>query len=215
MGSEMCIRDRERTHFATLSLESVGTGVRTMLGSYPELANPSDLTPATRAFILGYVSHLVADEVWITTMFRTYFDGENNVACDDVEANMWDRTLQLEMDRKTFTAMNGLHQASEDIVCGDQSVDVEFLEAGLLQEWREWVSRFMTRDFSWDRLKRAINRMYRDNDDVQLTVDKFLQGMPYSLERIYEKIPEERLDTYQAQVLSQTVSLAREYMGRI
>ena len=128
---------------------------------------------------------------------------------------MWDRTLQLEMDRKTFAAMDGLHQAAEDIICGDQSVDVGFLEVALLQEWREWVGRFMTRDFSWDRLKRAMNRMYRDNDDVQQTVDKFLQGMPYSLERIYEKIPEERLDTYQAQVLAQTVSHAREYMSGV
>tara|TARA_B100000745_G_scaffold28441_1_gene18254 strand:- start:799 stop:1557 length:759 start_codon:yes stop_codon:yes gene_type:complete len=206
---------RERTHFATLSLESVGTGVRTMLESYPNLADPGNQTPATRAFILGYISHLVADEVWITTMYRTYFDGENNVACDDIEANMWDRTLQLEMDRKTFAAMDGLHQAAEDIICGDQSVDVGFLEVDLLQEWREWVGRFMTRDFSWDRLKRAMNRMYRDNDDVQQTVDKFLQGMPYSLERIYEKIPEERLDAYQAQVLAQTVSHAREYMSGV
>ena len=73
----------------------------------------------------------------------------------------------------------------------------------------------MGRDFSWDRLKRAMNRMYRDNDEVQRTVDKFLQEMPYSLERIYEKIPEERLETYQAQVLAQTVSHAREYMGSI
>ena len=204
---------RERTHFATLSLESVGTGVRTMLESCPNLAAPGNQTPATQAFILGYISHLVADEVWITTMYRTYFDGENNVACDDVEANMWDRTLQLEMDRKTFAAMDGLHQAAEDIICGDQSVDVGFLEVDLLQEWREWGGRFMTRDFSWDRLKRAMNRMYRDNDDVQQTVDKFLQGMPYSLERIYEKIPEERLDAYQAQVLAQTGSHAREYMS--
>lgn len=70
-------------------------------------------------------------------------------------------------------------------------------------------------DFTWDRLKRAMNRMYRDNDEVQQTVDKFLQEMPYSLERIYEKIPEERLETYQAQVLAQTVSHAREYMGSI
>ena len=206
---------REQTHFAPLSVESVGTGIHTMLESYPDLADPGNQTPATRAFILGYISHLVADEVWITTMYRTYFDGESNVAPDEVEANMWDRALQLELDRKTFTAMDGLHQAAEAIVCSDQSVDVEFLEAEVLQEWREWVGRFMGWDFTWDRLKRAMNRMYRDNDEVQQTVDKFLQEMPYSLERIYEKIPEERLETYQAQVLAQTVSHAREYMGSI
>ena len=61
--------DRERTHFAPLSLESVGTGTRRMFDLYPELADRRNLPPATLAFVLGYVSHLTADEVWITTMF--------------------------------------------------------------------------------------------------------------------------------------------------
>ena len=206
---------RESTHFAPLSVEVVGTGTRTMLERHPELADHRNLTPATRAFILGYISHLVADEVWITTMFRTYFDNDNRITCNQVETHIWDRALQLEMDRKAFPAMNGFRQAAEDIVCADQSVEVAFLEAEVLQEWREWVHRFMGWEFSWDRLKRALNRIYRDNDDVQQAVDRFLEAMPYSLERIYEKVPEERLDDYQRKVLEETVFHAREYMGSI
>lgn len=203
---------RETTHFAPLSVEVVGTGTRTMLELHPELADHRNLTPATRAFVLGYISHLVADEVWITTMFRTYFDNDNRVTCDEVGAHIWDRALQLEMDRRAIPAMNGFHQVVEHMVCADQGVEVAFLDVEVLQEWREWVNRFMGWEFSWDRLKRALNRMYRDNDDVQQAVDRFLAAMPYSLERIYEKIPEERLDDYQQKVLAETVSHVRQYI---
>ena len=55
--------------------------------------------------------------------------------------------------------------------------------------------------------------MYRDNDDVQRVVDGFLEQMPLSLERIYTKIPEETVATYQKQALEQTVLQAREYFG--
>ena len=204
---------RETTHFAPLSVEMVGTGARTMLERHPELADHPNLTPATQAFMLGYISHLVADEVWITTMYRAYFDEETRVAGDQVEAHIWDRALQLEMDRRAFPAMNGFHQAAEDIVCSDQLVDVAFLEGDVLNEWREWVHRFMGWEFSWDRLKRALNRMYRDNDDVQQSVDRFLESMPYSMERVYEKVPEELLDTYQQRVLEETIFHAREYLS--
>jgi len=98
------------------------------------------------------------------------------------------------------------------MVCGDQGVQVGFLDAEVLEEWRDWVRRFMGWDFTWERLKRALNRMYRDDDNVQQAVDRFLKGMPYSLEQIYQKIPEERLTTYQEQVLEKTVSQAREYL---
>ena len=66
---------------------------------------------------------------------------------------------------------------------------------------------------SWERLKRALNRMYRDNDDVQQSVERFLEAMPHSLDRVYEKVPEELLDTYQQRVLEETIFHAREYLS--
>ena len=53
--------DRERTHFTGLSVESVGVGTRRMFELHPELADRGRQSPATRAFLLGYVSHLAAD----------------------------------------------------------------------------------------------------------------------------------------------------------
>ena len=207
---------REHTHFAGLSVEEVGTGARRMFELHPELADPDKLPPATRAFIVGYISHLAADEAWITTMFRPHFDpeqGEKMIPANAVEAHIWDRALQLDMDRKAAPDNGGYVQAAEEITNAGQIVEVSFLGADVLQEWQEWVGRFMSWDFTWDRLKRALNRMYRDDDDVQGAVDGFLEQMPSSLERIYAKIPVETVAAYQKQALEQTVLQAREYFG--
>ncbi len=92
-------------------------------------------------------------------------------------------------------------------------MDVSFLEEEVLREWRSWVSRFLGWDFTWERLKRALNRMYRDDDEVRQVVDRFLEQMPLSLERIYQKIPQEKLEAYQQRALAETVVQAREYLS--
>ena len=203
---------REQTHFAPLSVAVVGTGARTMFDLYPELLPQMGRSPATRAFVLGYISHLVADETWITTMFRPHFDPEHYITESEVEAHIWDRAIQLDMDRKCRPEMGNFQQADEALICADDGVEVGFLTAQDLEEWRDWVRQFISWEFSWDRLKRALNRMYRDNDEVQQEVHKFLENMPYSMEHIYQTIPEAKVLAYQSSVLEQTIIKAREFV---
>ncbi|MCH7620318.1 MAG: zinc dependent phospholipase C family protein [Chloroflexi bacterium] len=205
--------DRQRTHFASLGVESVGVGTKKMFEQHPELADSKTQSPETRAFLLGYVSHLAADEVWITTMFRPYFGEGSPVTGDQLERHLWDRALQLDMDRRVLAQDIPILKPDEMLVDSDSEVAVAFLEEEVLREWRSWVSRFLGWDFSWDRLKRALNRMYRDDDGVQRVVDNFLERMPESLERIYEKVPREKIETYQERVITETLSQAREYLG--
>ena len=204
---------REQTHFAPLSVEEVGTGTRTMFRMHPELSQ--DISPATRAFLAGYVSHLAADEVWITSVYRPHFDTSlehSRITDDKVEANIWDRALQLNMDRQILPQLTGETNPQEHLPCSDQDVSVSFLEDGLLTEWKDWVGRFMGWEFTWDRLKRALNRMYRDDEDVQRTVEVFLEGMPRSLEQVYEKVPEGEVTAYQKRAVAATIEQVREYV---
>ena len=155
---------RERTHFAPLSTDEVGTGPRAMFRLHPNLAGHNGLSPATQAFLIGYISHLVADEAWIAHIYRPYFDpphGNSTVTETEVEANIWDRALQLDMDRDAISRMDRLIQDGEALTNAHVGVEVGFLDEAQLEEWRDWVSRFLSWEFSWDRLKRALNRMYR------------------------------------------------------
>ena len=90
---------------------------------------------------------------------------------------------------------------------------IPFLAAETLAEWRQWVTPFMGWDFDWERLKRALNRMYRDNDAVQQSVDRFLAGMPATLEDVYAQIPREKLAAYREQAVQQSLLQVKEYLG--
>lgn len=206
--------DRARTHFSDLSVREIGAGVRRMFELHPHLAGADNgLTPPTRAFLLGYVSHLVADEVWITTMFRPHFAAGNRITDTDVEAHIWDRALQLDMDNAVLSDNGGLSAQNDAIAALEQMPALGFLQDELIDEWRGWVARLLGWDFTWERLKRALNRMYRDDDEVQQVVDGFLANMPRSLERVYERVPRALIDDYRRRVIDETKVQAREFLS--
>ena len=210
----MTRRPREQTHFAPLTVSEVGTGARTMFQNYPELLDKSAQSTATRSFLLGYLSHLAADEVWITAVYRPYFDTseQSRLTSDQVQADIWDRAVQLDMDRFSLPDVRGPLNAGHEVTCGDQGVSIVFFEDGLLSEWKERVSAFVGREFEWSRLKFALNRMYRDNEEVQKTVDSFLDRMPYSLDEVYERIPEARFENYRQEAVAKTIAHARRFL---
>ena len=206
--------DRARTHFSDLSVREIGAGVRRMFELHPHLAGSDNgLTPPTRAFLLGYVSHLVADEVWITTMFRPHFAAGNRITDTDVEAHIWDRALQLDMDNAVLSDNGGLSAQNDAIAALEQMPALGFLQDELIDEWRGWVARLLGWDFTWERLKRALNRMYRDDDEVQQVVDGFLANMPRSLDRVYERVPRALIDDYRRRVIDETKTQAREFLS--
>lgn len=206
--------DRARTHFSDLSVPAIGAGVQRMFELHPHLAGADNgLTPATRSFLLGYVSHLVADEVWITTMFRPHFAPENRITDTDIEAHIWDRALQLDMDNAVLSDNGGLVAENDAIAAVAQMPALDFLQDELIDEWRGWVARLLGWDFTWERLKRALNRMYRDDAAVQQVVDGFLAEMPRSLERVYEQIPPALIDDYRRRVIDETKIQAREFLS--
>ena len=205
--------DRQRTHFAPLSVGQVGTGTKEMFAKYPRLADYKSQSPETRAFILGYVCHLAADELWITTMFRPHFEEGSQGIANQLEGQIWDRALQLDMDRSVIE--QDFFELEPDLLINgsENTVLIEFLEDELLSEWRDWVLRFLGWDFSWDRLKRALNRMHRDDEGVQMVVDSFLTNMPESLEKIYHVVPRSMIESYKERVVVETLSQVREYLS--
>ena len=203
---------REQTHFAPLSVEEVGTGTRTMFRMHPELQE--DMSPASKAFLAGYVGHLAADEVWITSVFRLHFDTaeKSSLTGDQIEANIWDRAMQLDLDRQALPKINGDTHPEKWLDCSDHNVSMPFFEDGLLTEWKDRVGRFQVWEFTWDRLKGALNRMYRDDEDVQRTVERFIEGMPRSLEKVHENVPEGDVKAYQERAMAATLEQVREFL---
>ena len=170
------------------------------------------MNAASRAFLIGYITHLTADEVWITTMYRPNFESATKVTDTKIDADIWDRALQLDMDKGVLEASNHLARELNFIKEGDQTIELEFLEQELLLEWRSWVSRFMGWNFSWDRLRRALNRMYRDDQAVQVLVGEFLTNIESNLETVYDKIPKNNITAFQERVATESLKQIKEYI---
>ena len=100
-------KPRSQYHFVNLDFSSVGDGLKAFYDAYPQLCDTAGLPSEQVAMIAGYLSHLVADETWITKMYRSYFN-ENQLFQSKLEAKLFDRVAQLTMDRKSKTLIQSL-----------------------------------------------------------------------------------------------------------
>ncbi len=204
--------ERDQTHFAPLAIDRVGAGVEGLSRTHPGLADASKLNDETQVFLSGYFTHLVADETWILDIYRTYFDG-HSPAGDQVLGNIWDRALQLDMDRAAREELGDMEEVRSLLKGSESGVDVGFIGPDTLGEWREWVTKFTTWEFSWDRLRMAARRMYGDRPEPMALADEFVQGMPASLEGVYAVIPQRAISCFQERVIAGSVSTIKEYLG--
>jgi hypothetical protein len=204
-------RRREEYHFAPLSFGSVGAGVRGLFDAHPQLlAAPNGRDP-TRAFVAGYLSHLVMDEVWIIDVFRTCF-GNSNVFHDEARGLVLDRAAQLELDRLAEPAM----EAALPLVAGaTEGVAVGFIPAETLDEWRGWVMELVGRGFSWDRLRFMARRIAAGDDShpAHRVADEFLNGMPGSLDLLFGYVSRDGLQHFRERAVGSVLVAVGDYLS--
>ena len=201
---------REQTHFAPLSVDQVGAGARAMFQGYPELRDGKANAP-TRAFVAGYVNHLVADESWIVNIYRVFFDGGEDPA-NRVMGNMWDRAMQLDMDREAKADSSEVRRVTELLEGAETGVELGFIDSDTLAEWRRWVQQFNSWEFSWERLARALRRMYGDDPEAASMAQQFIDDMPRSLEQVYDLVTPQRIASYRESAITSSMELIEEYL---
>ncbi|MBF8267749.1 MAG: zinc dependent phospholipase family protein [Dehalococcoidia bacterium] len=207
---------RDDTHFAPITLQRVGEGLESLFHLHPNLSRAATLTEPTRAFIVGYVSHLFADELWIMEVYRPFF-GNREVFQDSIRGDLMDRALQMELDRREQLALGGLEALRSLLAEADKGVEVGFIPSATLCEWRQWLEDALGRGFEWDRL-RYMSRLLNPEDDPQLRsqveemVKDFLDDLPQSLERIYQMVPQERVRAFRERTVEDSLKFAEEYL---
>lgn len=204
---------RDDTHFAPLSNQVVGTGVRNMFQAFPALGRTAALSGPTQAFVAGYISHLVADETWITRIYRLYF-GNGELFRDRVTGNVMDRALQLDLDRCAREKQDEMKHILSHLKSADVAVEVEFLPADALAAWRDWLISAMERNFTWDRLQgMAVRRQEpQEHERAQQVAEQFVRALPESLERLYSMVPREAVGSYRSATMQEWANLVTGYL---
>ena len=202
---------RERYHFAGLDFEDIGAGVKGMFAAHPRLRELDGRHGATRAFVAGYITHLVVDEAYIVGVYRVFF-ADRSAVQDAMRANMLERALQLDMDRQVWEAA-GKALAAANFNPGE--VEVGFLDVETLGQWRDWVFDVVDRGFTWDRLKFMSRRIAAGHDmgAAERLVDEFIEGMPDSMDQVYALVPRTTVADFRSDALGHLVAAVGEYLS--
>ena len=200
---------RDATHFSFLDSETVDVGVLEMLDRYPKIANKENMSPGTQAFIAGYITHLITDQVWIIDIYRPFF-GNPSVYEDQVLGNVMDRALQLEMDSHDRPIWGKATPLLDGV---ERSIAVEFIDPLALKEWREWVQGYGEQEFTWERLHFLARRQYPEgNSRAQELVQGFLGSLPDGLRTLHEVVSEQRVAQFRWRAKSEFTRMIEEYL---
>lgn len=207
---------RQETHFVQLDFSRPGEGIESLLRQHPGLSRAAELTEPTRAFIVGYASHLFADEHWIVDLYRPFF-GNREVFEDALHGNLMDRALQMELDRRAQERLGGLGTLHPVMAEAEKGVSVGFLTADTLLEWRQWVEGALDRQFGWDRLRFMARRLNsggppEDEERLKEMTDEFLASVPDGLERIYNRVPVEKVEAFMERSVQDVLQFAQGYL---
>ena len=193
-------QDRLITHFSDLDNRIIGQGVENMYIQYPDLFNKANISNAKKAFISGYINHLIADETWIKVVYEPYFS--NDLLFDSTEeANVYDRVLQLDLDRLSRASLNDMEIVKEHILKMTIDFHLDFLPDSVVVQWREWLLESMSWGFSWERIRRLAYRQKSNNTDlIDQIAQSFLDDIPANLTILYNKLPDDTIDFYLSEV---------------
>jgi hypothetical protein len=204
-------RDRIHTHFFDLDCLDVQDSVAKMLEQYPGLRDQATLDAMTRAFIAGLITHLVLDEVYIDTMYRDYFGVRSSMA-DDPFANVLDRALQYEMNRRELEDRAALRDILEAVESCDATASVDFIEQSYLTPWRETVLDFARQGPTWERFPRMMNIHLRRAGLSDEQIDEYTRDGPALAQRSLDYVSEERVAHFIAESTARAEASVVRYL---
>jgi hypothetical protein len=204
---------REETHFLPLESVEGESGARFMLQEHPELVRDAGLSPATRAFVAGYLSHLVTDEAWIYRIYRPYF-GKASPVGGSTMANLLDRLLQFELDQQERLRNENMPNIRSALSGSDSGVSLDFIDASTLRRWCEFVCIATARKASWEDFRRFAERYFiwlrqESLEDQEV----FFSSFEDRRQQVLTMVPREDIEAFRQKSIADSVKAAREYLG--
>lgn len=205
--------DRARTHFFDLDDFDEQSGVARVFDAHPELASPAQLNESTVAFLCGYISHLEMDEAWICDVYRPCF-GERSPLRGDVLANLLDRVLQFELDRREREVPAVVEEIRRDLLATAVDVTAGFVDRETLLRWREVSTDVLCHPPDWDRFGVIATRHLRAYGvESEADMAHFLRNIPDLLEQSVREVTPERIDAFQERSRRRSLAAIREYLS--
>jgi hypothetical protein len=203
-------QDRFSTHFFDLNEHNHQDSVESFLRVYGDLALPEHLNPETRAWVAGYISHLVMDEQYITEVYRRHFARHDELG-GTIRANVMDRLLQFDLDRQYGSDPELKDALCTALGCTVESIETGFVDAETLERWRQVSADTAARNLDWDRARGMIaNHLRYAGLEEGETLTSFLDSLPELLDETIAHITSAEVDAF----VQRSTAAAREAVER-
>ena len=204
--------DRERYHFFALDDFESQDSVARMFEEHPSLRNSARLDEATRAFMAGYLTHLVMDQDYIETIYRVYFGPA--AWGDDPRGNVLDRVLQYEMDRRERESPETMSDLRDSLYGCALDVDCGFIDRAMLEQWRDVSASLTEYAPDWERFSYIASRhLKRAGVTTDAEYQAFLEQIPELLQETLRSVGTAKVEAFFEIAQQRTVVALREYLG--
>lgn len=205
--------DRHASHFFDLDYAGTQDSVELFFRVYQDLRDPDRLNEGTAAFVAGYLTHLVIDEVWITDIYRPFFGPESSLG-GDARANIMDRVLQYDLELQQRGEKAAMEEIQESLIASPLDIQVEFADDATLRQWRDVAVGMVSRPPSWDRLRYLAGRFLRDAGiETEEEVAEFMKTVPELLKEAKGHVGSQRMQGFLDKTMALSLKTLREYLG--
>jgi len=204
--------ERGRTHFFDLHNFGEQSGVAGLFAAYPGLHFPGSLNRATAAFVAGYVTHLVMDELWINTIYRPFF-GQRSPLGGDLRANIMDRAIQFSLDRERRIDRDLMAHVVDAVARSDLALEIEFIDGDTLHRWKDVILDVVDHQPDWDRFRYIAGRHLREAGiDTPEQFEEFVRSLPDLADETLRYLTEERVKEFMDGAIDGSTAAVKEYM---
>ncbi|HEY8836146.1 MAG TPA: zinc dependent phospholipase C family protein [Dehalococcoidia bacterium] len=205
--------NRRDTHFFDLDSLEHQDSVEEFFRTHKHLADADKLDPQAAAFVSGYVTHLVLDESYIVSMYRPFF-GQLSSLGGDLNANMMDRLLQYELDRRRREAGHEVDEIREALAGCSLSLNVGFLDSATLNRWLEVAIDQTRHPPDWNRFRNQGGRhLGQDWEENPRAYEEFLKTIPDLLQRTIEHVSTAEVDAFLEASKERAQRIVERYLG--
>ena len=203
-------QDRLSTHFFDLDEHSHQDSVGSFFLQHAHLTDPGALNEETRAFVSGYVSHLILDEQYITGVYRPFFAAHERLG-GRTRANVMDRLLQFDLERSHYSDPELKRHVCAALGCSVENIQAGFVEPETLERWRQVSSDIASRNMDWDRVRGMITNHLRFSGITEgEELDAFLNSLPELLDATMAHVTSAEVQAF----LDRSTAAARTAVAR-
>ena len=196
---------REATHFFILTPAAHQWAYAKMLAAHPGLAQPEDLPPLQAAFLAGYLSHLLLDELWVRRVFRPIFGPQQNWA-EKRERLLLHNVLRAWLDRRDLHCLrDGVGQL---LRLAKPQAWLPFANDTELSRWRDIVAEQLAPGAGIRTVEIFANRSRISDSEFLALLEPAVME-----KRIFDRVNLYELDRFHDAAVLRTLDLTGRYLN--